>query len=279
MDDHKVAEAMMIRGIIISIFLTFAFFQICLSEVDKCHFSSRLFFPEKSRNSFFYPLYEYNVSDEILAEDKEFLITNYRNEGNDYLANARYFLASVAKLFNSDSIFVHRYEPSVFHHSYQYILVDLAHINRILLNNFSKDDFNLWIKNLAVNDYIYLSQLYIVLGNIDKAIIFLDDGSSIFLAADAIDPCLLVSNTEEVLDRYDEFEKRYCQEIKPPVLRNVDDKHIVELFAYIWSDYKILKYRFIFQDKAITSIDSELLVDRREVAKLLGIDPDFIRDE
>ncbi|UCC80957.1 MAG: hypothetical protein JSW64_06255 [Candidatus Zixiibacteriota bacterium] len=269
----------MIRGIIISIYITFAFFQICLSEVDKCHIGWKLFFPEKSRNSFMYTLYEYNVSDEILAEDEDFLITYYRNEGNDYLANARYFLGGAVKLFNMDSIYVRRYEPHVFHHSYQYILVDLAHKNRILLNTFSKDDFNLLIKNFVVDDYIYLSQLYIVLSNIDKTVYLLSHGASIFLAADAIDPCLLVSNTEEVLDRYDEFEKKYCQGIKPPVLQNVNDKYIVELYAYIWSDYKILKYTFTFQDKSITSIDSELLVDRRKVAKLRGIDPDYIRDE
>lgn len=269
----------MIRGIIISISITFAVFQICLSAVDKCHIGLNLFFPEKSCNSFLYTLYEYNVSNEILVKDEEFLITYYKNSGNDYLANARYFLGAAAKLFNMDSIYVHRYEPSVFHHSYQYILVDLAHKNRILLNTFSKDDFNLLIKNSAINDYIYLSQLYIVLGNIDKTVYFLSCGASILNADDKMNPWLFTSDTSVTLDSYNEFIREYCEEIKPPVLRNVDDKHIVELFAYIWSDYKIAKYTFTFQDKSVTSIDSELLVDRREVAKLRGIDPDFIREE
>lgn len=270
---------MKIKGIIISISITCAFFQTSLSAVDKCQIGLSLFFPEKSCNSFMYTLYEYKASDEIIAEDNEFLTTYYRNSGNDYLANARYFPGAAVKLFNMDSIYIYRYEPSVLHHNYQYILLDLAHKSRILLNAFSKDDYNLFIKNLTVNDYIYLSQLYIVLGNIDKSVYFLSTGASILNADDKMDPCLFMSDTSVTLNSYNEFIREYCGEIKPPVLKNEDDRHMVELYAYIWTDYKLVKYTFTYQDISITSIDSVLVVDRRKVAKLRGIDPDYIRDE
>lgn len=245
------------------------------------NFGNQILYSQPPFSSFFYIIADSENGGTAISGDREFLVSYFRERKNEEWNTREFVWGRTLKPIGFDSVFISRYERMSRDHDSQFVLADLGSGFRLLLSEISTSDFSEFLNLQDLKspyDYVFLTQLFIVLTRIDETIYFVHDVRDIIRAHEvAFGDYSLVERISN--DNYDRFFQKYHESIKAPGILETDRGVEILLCIYDVDNLNVVRYEVLFEGSKLTAYKRELLIGSAEIGELLNARSELLRKD